>query len=101
LVSVVIHAVAVVAGYFVAYSVVMLLNLIGAVTYFSGCIHFKLSTENSGVTFGLSIVYFVLFIPCSFICWYRPLYKAFRFDSVTVAVSNRLFQSVGKSIYIA
>ena len=88
------HAIAIVNVCFAAYSIVMFLNLIGAMTYFFGCIHFKKSTEHSGVTFGLSIVYFILFVPCSFICWYRPLYKAFRFDSVTGAVSNHSFQSV-------
>lgn len=65
----------------IAYSVILFLNMLGAMTYFFGCLHFGLSTESSGITFGLSIIYFVLFIPCSFICWYRPLYKAFRSDS--------------------
>lgn len=37
------------------------------------------SVSQSGSTFGLSILYFVLFTPCSFVCWYRPAYKAFRF----------------------
>lgn len=31
--------------------------------------------------FGLSILYAVLFTPASFLCWYRPAYKAFRTDS--------------------
>lgn len=32
-------------------------------------------------TFGFSIIYLLLFTPCSFVCWYRPVYKAFRSDS--------------------
>ncbi|XP_060760913.1 secretory carrier-associated membrane protein 3 isoform X2 [Neoarius graeffei] len=34
-----------------------------------------------GIDFGLAIVWLLLFIPCSFVCWYRPVYKAFRSDS--------------------
>ena len=67
-------------GCFAAYSVVLFLNVLGAMAYFFGCLQSDLTTESSGVTFALSIVFFILFIPCSFICWYRPLYKAFRFD---------------------
>lgn len=37
-----------------------------------------LSTE-AGTTLGLSILWVLLFIPASFVCWYRPVYKAFRF----------------------
>lgn len=34
-----------------------------------------------GQTFGLALVYWFLFTPASFLCWYRPAYKAFRDDS--------------------
>jgi len=36
---------------------------------------------DSGETFGLALVYCVLFTPASFVCWFRPAYKAFRDDS--------------------
>lgn len=34
-----------------------------------------------GITFGLALIYFILFTPLSFMCWFRPAYKAFRDDS--------------------
>lgn len=34
-----------------------------------------------GATFGLALIYCVLFTPASFVCWFRPAYKAFRDDS--------------------
>ncbi|NXH09461.1 SCAM3 protein, partial [Bucco capensis] len=36
---------------------------------------------SSGSGFGLSILWALLYTPCSFVCWYRPMYKAFRSDS--------------------
>eukprot|EP00112_Aurelia_sp_Birch-Aquarium-sp1_P015834 Seg3535.2 transcript_id=Seg3535.2/GoldUCD/mRNA.D3Y31 product="Secretory carrier-associated membrane protein 2" protein_id=Seg3535.2/GoldUCD/D3Y31 len=36
---------------------------------------------NGAETFGVSLLYFVLFIPCSFLFWYRPIYQAFKNDS--------------------
>eukprot|EP00096_Caligus_rogercresseyi_P006527 TRINITY_DN2301_c0_g1_i1.p1 TRINITY_DN2301_c0_g1~~TRINITY_DN2301_c0_g1_i1.p1 ORF type:complete len:369 (-),score=83.90 TRINITY_DN2301_c0_g1_i1:233-1339(-) len=32
-------------------------------------------------TFGLALIYMVVFTPLSFLCWFRPGYKAFRNDS--------------------
>jgi len=34
-----------------------------------------------GQTFGLALVYCALFSPASYVCWFRPAYKAFRDDS--------------------
>ncbi|XP_069360511.1 secretory carrier-associated membrane protein 5B isoform X1 [Maniola hyperantus] len=55
------------------HSLVLAMNIVGGMALlFSG----------KGFTvFGLSILYFVLLTPFSFICWYRPIYKAFRSDS--------------------
>ncbi|KAK5879188.1 hypothetical protein CesoFtcFv8_024517 [Champsocephalus esox] len=52
----------------------LLANLVGCLAWF--CVD-----SSRGVDFGLSILWFLLFTPCSFVCWYRPLYGAFRSDS--------------------
>ncbi|XP_025076620.1 secretory carrier-associated membrane protein 1-like isoform X2 [Pomacea canaliculata] len=57
-----------------AHVVVLFLNIWASLAYF-------IVDGDGGTTFGLSILWFVLFTPCSFVCWYRPLYKAFRSDS--------------------
>ncbi|XP_041648501.1 secretory carrier membrane protein 2, like [Cheilinus undulatus] len=56
------------------HSATLFLNVLACLAYF---------TVNSdyGVDFGLSILWFILFTPVSFVCWYRPVYKAFRSDS--------------------
>ncbi|XP_030644891.1 secretory carrier-associated membrane protein 3 [Chanos chanos] len=52
----------------------LLLNLISCLALF--CVD-----PNGGVGLGLAILWVLLFTPCSFVCWYRPVYKAFRSDS--------------------
>ncbi|KAF5906090.1 secretory carrier-associated membrane protein 2-like isoform X1, partial [Clarias magur] len=52
----------------------LLLNLLACLIYF-------VVNTSHGVDFGLSIVWFVIFSPAAFMCWYRPVYKAFRSDS--------------------
>ncbi|CAB3244783.1 unnamed protein product [Arctia plantaginis] len=55
------------------HALVLTLNIIGAMS---------LMFVGQGFTvFGLSILYFILLTPFSFVCWYRPIYKAFRSDS--------------------
>ena len=57
------------------YIIVLCLNFLGSLAYFIA------KPSDGGSTFGLSILWLILFTPCSFVCWYRPLYKAFRSDS--------------------
>ncbi|KAM8921552.1 secretory carrier-associated membrane protein 3 [Pelodytes ibericus] len=52
----------------------LFVNFVACLAYF--CVN---TAQGSG--FGLSILWSLLFMPCSFLCWYRPLYKAFRSDS--------------------
>uniref|UniRef100_A0A0B7AA97 Secretory carrier-associated membrane protein n=1 Tax=Arion vulgaris TaxID=1028688 RepID=A0A0B7AA97_9EUPU len=56
------------------HAVLLFLNVLGSLAFF-------IVDSDGGATFGLSILWFILFTPCSFLCWYRPLYKAFRSDS--------------------
>ncbi|NXC76731.1 SCAM2 protein, partial [Anhinga anhinga] len=55
------------------------LNLLACLAWFT-------VKSERGVDFGLSILWFILFTPCAFLCWYRPIYKAsppVLFSSVT------------------
>ncbi|KAJ7994671.1 hypothetical protein DPEC_G00251890 [Dallia pectoralis] len=56
------------------HSVTLFLNLLACLAYFT-------VDTSAGVDFGLSILWFILFTPVAFVCWYRPVYKAFRSDS--------------------
>ncbi|KAI5621606.1 secretory carrier-associated membrane protein 3 [Silurus asotus] len=48
---------------------------------FLSCLALFCVDTNNGVGFGLAILWLLLFTPCSFVCWYRPVYRAFRSDS--------------------
>ncbi|CAF3341433.1 unnamed protein product [Rotaria sp. Silwood1] len=52
------------------YSATLFLNMIAALSYF-------VVDKNGATTFGLSLVYLFLFVPGSYICWFRPIYRAF------------------------
>ncbi|KAM6937027.1 secretory carrier-associated membrane protein 2 [Xenentodon cancila] len=54
--------------------VTLFLNLLACLAYFT-------ADATYGMDFGLSILWLILFTPCSFLCWYRPVYKAFKTDS--------------------
>lgn len=51
--------------------VTLFLNVLACLAYF-------IRDAGQGVGFGLAILWFILFTPCSFLCWYRPVYKAFK-----------------------
>ncbi|CAH1796713.1 unnamed protein product [Owenia fusiformis] len=61
------------------YTIVLMLNLLGSLAYFIAAPAERKSS--AGTQFGMSILFLILFTPCAFICWYRPVYKAFRSDS--------------------
>jgi len=42
---------------------------------------FLFAGGDHGTAFGLGIVWWFLFTPASYVCWFRPIYKAFRDDS--------------------
>lgn len=54
--------------------VTLFLNVLACLAYFT-------THAAAGIDFGFSILWFIMFTPCSFLCWYRPVYKAFRSDS--------------------
>jgi len=63
-----------------AYIGTLAVNVIGSLAYFIATIQGG-GSQSAGVTFGLSVFFLVLFAPCSFVCWFRPVYKAFRSKS--------------------
>lgn len=65
-------------GYYlwIVYTLVLFINLWISLAYFAG-----IGGGDSGLCFGLAILFSVSHTPFSMVCWFRPLYKAFRSDS--------------------
>uniref|UniRef100_A0A3Q2ZX44 Secretory carrier-associated membrane protein n=1 Tax=Kryptolebias marmoratus TaxID=37003 RepID=A0A3Q2ZX44_KRYMA len=55
------------------YSGTLCVNVISCIAWWAG--------GGSATNFGFSLLWLILFSPCSYTCWFRPLYKAFRADS--------------------
>lgn len=53
-------------------------NLIGCLAWMCG--------GGSATNFGMAILWLILFTPCSYVCWFRPIYKAFKWAGSTPRV---------------
>uniref|UniRef100_A0A8C3CMB9 Secretory carrier-associated membrane protein n=1 Tax=Cairina moschata TaxID=8855 RepID=A0A8C3CMB9_CAIMO len=54
-------------------SITLAVNLVGCLAWLIG--------GGGAVNLGLAILWLILFTPCSYVCWFRPIYKAFKTDS--------------------
>uniref|UniRef100_A0A1I8ITC4 Secretory carrier-associated membrane protein n=1 Tax=Macrostomum lignano TaxID=282301 RepID=A0A1I8ITC4_9PLAT len=61
-----------------AHVCLLLVNILGTLAYFIGV---QAGKTNAGTVFGVSLIVCVAFVPASYVCWFRPLYKAFKNDS--------------------
>ncbi|XP_013917226.1 PREDICTED: secretory carrier-associated membrane protein 5, partial [Thamnophis sirtalis] len=68
-------------------SITLAVNLIGCLAWLIG--------GGGAVNFGLAILWLILFTPCSYVCWFRPIYKAFK-GSLAVSSSPLLPLQVHK-----
>ncbi|XP_018603245.1 secretory carrier-associated membrane protein 3 [Scleropages formosus] len=68
------HTVTIMYYFWIASAAALFYNLICCLAHF--CVD-----TTTGVGLGLAILWVILFTPCSFVCWFRPVYKAFRSDS--------------------
>ncbi|MGH0114719.1 UNVERIFIED_CONTAM: hypothetical protein FKN15_038236, partial [Acipenser sinensis] len=51
-------------------SITLAMNLIGCLAWMCG--------GGGAVNFGMAVLWLILFTPCSYVCWFRPIYKAFK-----------------------
>lgn len=51
-------------------SVTLAVNLVGCLAWLIG--------GGGATNFGLAFLWLILFTPCSYVCWFRPIYKAFK-----------------------
>ena len=58
----------------IVYSVTLFVNVVSCIAWWAG--------GGGAANFGLSLLWLFLFSPCSYTCWFRPLYKAFRQGSL-------------------
>lgn len=56
------------------YSGTLCINVISCIAWWAG--------GGNATNFGFSLLWLILFSPCSYTCWFRPLYKAFRLVAI-------------------
>ncbi|XDV29775.1 hypothetical protein PO909_032817 [Leuciscus waleckii] len=90
----------------ILYGVTLLVNFFGCMAWMFG---------GGGVTnFGMSIIWVVLFTPCSYVCWFRSIYNAFNgwlgtisffgtsiFASIIMLIPTLMFTAVAAICFIA
>lgn len=54
-------------------------NLIGCLAWMCG--------GGGATNFGMAFLWLILFTPCSYVCWFRPIYKAFKWDGAGVELA--------------
>ncbi|XP_067272130.1 secretory carrier-associated membrane protein 4-like [Pseudorasbora parva] len=57
----------------ILYSFTLCVNVVACIAWWAG--------GGNAINFGFSLLWLLMFSPCSYTCWFRPLYKAFRADS--------------------
>lgn len=58
-------------------------NLIGCLAWMCG--------GGGATNFGMAILWLILFTPCSYVCWFRPIYKAFKWAGSSSSLRWLLF----------
>ncbi|XP_059425588.1 secretory carrier-associated membrane protein 4-like [Carassius carassius] len=55
------------------YCITLCVNVVACIAWWAG--------GGGAINFGFALLWLLVFSPCSYTCWFRPLYKAFRADS--------------------